>query len=158
MIQYQLEGEKFDPVNKDRIKNFLVLKGRCISLESDDEVLNNFYSLMSDVISSPLNHLITLEVTRDFKLHESLLINSISSNEDELSYLNKGKVDIEGNNQDAEKLSFLVGSLFLDFIVSSYSVFESCLKSIPSPVDMKNKTSSEVIKLMFKDVEGSGGA
>lgn len=159
---------KYDVNNSKRIYNLLVLKGKCLRYSNEHVALTcsiidlpayfkatNFFSGISDAIDNLLFFFLNDEVSASL------------DNRGPLGDIMTYALDNHAKEQDASSLrlaipdtqelfrdrtDFMIGSNFLDFTVSSFSVFEKWVSNLYVEIrdrkPSKNKKSKELEKLI----------
>ena len=161
---------KYDMNNSKRIYNLIVLKGKCLRYNNEQMQLvyslfdppafflsNNFFSNMSDAIDSLLFFFLNDEVSES--LHNrgplgDIMASAVESHGEEIDLpsIRLAVPDIE--ELFRERTDFMLGSNFLDFTVSTFSVFEKWISNIYEELRerklSKNKKAKKVKKLIRK--------
>ena len=159
---------KYDINNSKRIYNLIVLKGKCLKYSNEHTQLiiskfetppifkeTNFFIGISDVIDNLLFFFLNDEVSASLE------------NRGPLGDIIACSIEDHGNINDAAALTlaipdiqdlfsnrtdFMIGSNFLDFTVSSYSVFEKWISDIYEELrerkPSKNKKANELRRLI----------
>lgn len=150
----------FDCNQIDRIKNLILLKGECLKLSkihmenyANISSFKNFYLSMSDAIDVLLTSQINDELTNTYKnrdplnsLLDGILIKLETAELREFfDYAHTDLTDVFTSRTD-----FLNGSHFLDFSISSYSVFEHWVSTIYASLFDEKSHKDKKIKLALK--------
>ena len=160
----------YDVNNSKRIYNLMVLKGKCLKYNNDhihdacekfdlpsNFSASSFYSSMSDAIDNLLFFFVNDEVSASLD-NRGPLGDILACSLEEHASENDGKY-LEHSIPDIQELfknrtDFIIGSNFLDFTVSSFSVFEKWLCNIYDELRIrkpsKNKKVKELKKLISK--------
>lgn len=157
---------KYDVNNSKRIYNLLVLKGKCLKYSNEHTALacsvidlpeffssTNFFSSMSDSIDISLFFFLNDEVSASL------------DNRGPLGDIMACALEEHGKEQDASSLrlavsdtqelfrdrtDFMIGSSFLDFTVSSFSVFEKWVCNLYGEVRERKPTKNKKLKELDK--------
>ena len=162
---------KFDTNNKERIYNLLVLKGEALlkgqllamrQKIGNGEEYSNFFTAISDQIDILLIYFINDEISAS--LHErgplSALIEEVTNDhysDKDFKRLQYAKFDLP--NLFANKTDFIIGSNLFDFIVNTFSAFETYVEKLYDKLLLgnprSNKKEKKLIKLISKYSESS---
>ncbi len=151
----------FDPNQFVRIKKLILLKGECLEIsklhmENYSNISNysNFYSSMSDVIDVLLTSQINDELTSASNNNRYPLIplleqiyRSLETLESQ-KFFHNSQIDLE--QAFTWRTDFLNGSHYLDFTVSSYSVFECWVSKIYDGIFDEDSYRKKRVSLALK--------
>ena len=154
----------FDTNNKERIYNLLVLKGDALIKGHflarkqgmvEGQEYSNFFTAISNQIDLLLAYFINDEISAS--LHERGPINELRDELIDEFYKDEDCTRLEWAEKDlvdlfSKRTDFIIGSNFLDFKVSTFSVFECYVDELYEELitvsPRSNKKEEELVKLI----------
>jgi hypothetical protein len=161
-----LNKSKYDMNNSKRIYNLMILKGKCLQYHNDlmlescarfnlpsQFACSSFYSSMSDVIDVLLFFFLNDEVSASLP-NRGPLGDILACAIDEHGEAVDG-LFLQHACQDVQELfknrtDFIIGSYFLDFTVSSFSVFENSICKVYEEVRERKPSKNGKVKALKK--------
>lgn len=159
---------RYSTNSAERIYNITVLKGKCLSYNQEllaticdrfdlppEFAGSTFFTAMSDVLDVLLFIFLNEEVSASLEnrgplgdiLAESIERNYVESDHRYISYHD----DIQ--HLFSSRTNFVIGSCFLDFTVSSFSVFEKWVCAAYEEVRQRKKSSNKKITKLQKLID-----